>query len=191
MGASFDLMATAFPLGITSEEYEAMDEELCRRIEIVDGRVAFITNPSYQHQIIAWNLRGALRDKLPYGHAVATHLDVRLRDIPLLVRQPDVVVFRKDGWNGTSPLRAENVVLVAEVVSPGSVTVDRIDKPAEYASAGIPYFWRLEQGFDLTLFAYELAANGDAYPHPASFDLKYVAKEPFEINLDVQALSVE
>jgi hypothetical protein len=71
------------------------------------------------------------------------------------------------------------------------VTGDRVDKPAEYASAGIPHFWRLEQGFGLTLFAYELAGNGGGYAQPASFDLKYVASEPFEINFDVQALSAE
>lgn len=191
MSALIDLMATDSPLGITSEEYEAMDEELCRRIEIVDGRVTFRASPSYEHQIIAWNLRGALREKLPEGYAVATDLDVRLRDVPLLVRKPGVVVFRKEGWNGKSPLRGDTVVMVAEVVSPGSVTVDRVDKPAEYAAAGIPYFWRVEQGFDLTLFVYELAANGDAYTRPAPFDLKYVSSKPFEINLDVQALSAE
>ena len=191
MSALFELMVTDSPLGITSEEYEAMDEELCRRIEIVDGRVGFMASPSYEHQIITWNLRGALRERLPEGFAVATDLDLRLRDIPLLVRKPDVVVFRKDGWTGKAPLRAERVVLVAEVVSPGSVTVDRVDKPAEYAAAGIPHFWRVEQGFDLTVFVHELAANGAAYGQPTPFDLRYVASEPFEINLDVQALSAE
>jgi Putative restriction endonuclease len=191
MSALLDLMATGSPLGITPEEYEAMDEELCRRIEIVDGRVAFVADPAYEHQIIGWNLRGALREKLPDGYAVANELDVRLREVPLLVRKPDVVVFRKGGRNGTSPLRAENVVLAAEIVSPGSVTVDRVDKPAEYAAAGIPHSWRLEQGFGLTLFVYELAANAATYAQPVSFDLKYVARAPFEIDLDVQALSVE
>jgi Uma2 family endonuclease len=191
MSALLDLMVTASPLGITPEEYEAMDEELCRRIEIVDGRVAFMASPSYEHQMIALNLWNALREKLPEGYGAVVDLDVRLRDTPLLVRQPDVIVFRKDGRSGKAPLRADSVVLVAEVVSPGSVTVDRVDKPAEYAAAGIPHFWRLEQGFGLTLFAYELAANGSAYTAPASFDLRYVASKPFEINLDVQALSVE
>ena len=191
MSALLDLMATGSPLGITSEEYEAMDEELCRRIEIVDGRVAFTARPSYEHQIIVWNLRGALRGKLPEGYAVATDLDVRLRDIPLLVRRPGVVVFRKEGCGGKSPLRADDVVLVAEVVSPGSVTVDRVDKPAEYAAAGIPHFWRLEQGFGPTLFVYELAPHGGTYSPPVSFDLKYAASKPFEISVDVQALSVE
>lgn len=134
--------------------------------------------------MIALNLWNALREKLPEGYGAVVDLDVRLRDTPLLVRQPDVIVFRKDGRSGKAPLRAHSVL-------PGSVTVDRVDKPAEYAAAGIPHFWRLEHGFGLTLFADELAANGSAYTAPASFDLKYVASKPFEINLDVQALSVE
>jgi Putative restriction endonuclease len=29
-------------------------------------------------------------------------------------------------------------------MSPGSVTTDQTDKPAEYAAAGIRHYWRLE-----------------------------------------------
>jgi Putative restriction endonuclease len=37
------------------------------------------------------------------------------------------------------------VLLVAEVVSPGSETTDRVLKPAQYATAGIQFHWRVEQ----------------------------------------------
>jgi len=44
-----------------------------------------------------------------------------------------------------SPLLSPAEVLLAvEVVSPGSVTTDRITKPAQYAAAGIANFWRVE-----------------------------------------------
>ncbi|MFF5057209.1 Uma2 family endonuclease [Micromonospora sp. NPDC000663] len=32
-----------------------------------------------------------------------------------------------------------------EIVSPGTRRIDRFAKPGEYAAAGIPYYWRIEQ----------------------------------------------
>jgi len=52
------------------------------------------------------------------------------------------------------------------VLSPGSVTEDRITKPAMYARAGIEHYWRLEPDADrLTLHVYRLA--GDVYAETA------------------------
>jgi len=42
-------------------------------------------------------------------------------------------------------MRPENILLVAEVVSPGSETTDRVFKPEQYAQAGIEFYWRIEQ----------------------------------------------
>jgi len=44
-----------------------------------------------------------------------------------------------------TPTRPEHVLLVAEVVSPGSETTDRIVKVDQYAKAGIAFYWRIEQ----------------------------------------------
>ena len=44
-----------------------------------------------------------------------------------------------------TPTRPEHVLLVVEVVSPGSETTDRIVKADQYARAGIPFYWRVEQ----------------------------------------------
>ena len=43
--------------------------------------------------------------------------------------------------NGFDP---SGVLLVVEAVSPSSVTMDRVTKPAIYAEQGIPYFWRID-----------------------------------------------
>ena len=63
--------------------------------------------------------------------------------MPLTNRRPDVVVYRADTIDVT-PTRPEHVLLVAEIVSPGSETTDRIVKLDQYARAGIPFYWRLE-----------------------------------------------
>jgi Uma2 family endonuclease len=49
---------------------------------------------------------------------------------------------------GLRYLEPANLRLVVEVVSPGSTTHDRFTKPALYADAGIPTYWRIEVGSD-------------------------------------------
>jgi Uma2 family endonuclease len=187
MSALLEWMMTDSPVGITAAEYEAMDEEICRRIEVVDGRIFPMPSPSLAHQTISYNLRGALRAVLPTEYAVTNDVDVRLRDVPLLMRKPDVTVFRRDKRE-ESALRAYDVVLAIEGMSPGSMTTDRNAKPAEYAQSGIPYFWRVEQGGDLALYTYALVRGENAYKLTGIHTLHYVTDEPFELNLDIQAL---
>ena len=50
--------------------------------------------------------------------------------------------------------------LAVEIVSPGSVTTDRVTKPAQYAAAGIRHFWRVETR-PVSLTAYAL--DGSTY----------------------------
>ena len=56
------------------------------------------------------------------------------------VRMPDLVVRRRTP--GVTPPHGDRsgVVLVVEVVSPGSVRTDRVAKRREYAAAGIPNY---------------------------------------------------
>ncbi|SEF79336.1 Putative restriction endonuclease [Actinacidiphila yanglinensis] len=73
--------------------------------------------------------------------------------MPLTNRRPDVVVYRADRIDA-APMRPEHVLLVVEVVPPGSETTDRTVKPAQYARAGIPVYWRIEQIASAARIAY-------------------------------------
>lgn len=44
------------------------------------------------------------------------------------------------------PLPTRHVKIVVEVVSPGNAKNDRVEKMAEYASAGIPWYWIVTLG---------------------------------------------
>ena len=55
---------------------------------------------------------------------------MRLHDVPLTVRRPDIVVYRADAV-GAAPMRPEHVLPVGEVVSPGSETTDRVFTPEQ------------------------------------------------------------
>jgi hypothetical protein len=99
---------------ITAAEYESWSAEQCAGIEVVDGMVVVSPSASKRHNRLA-----------------------------RIHRRPDIVVYRADTID-MSPTRPEHVLLVAEIVSPGSETTDRIVKFDQYARSGIPFYWRVE-----------------------------------------------
>jgi hypothetical protein len=112
-------------------------------------------------------------------------VDLRLRDIPLLNRQPDVIVYAADTpRNRRIPVTA--VLAVVEIVSAGSESTDRVVKPLEYAAAGIPYFWRVEiKNDEPILHTYALDKNAGVYRSTGVFDgvVKIDLGFPVEIDL--------
>ena len=56
------------------------------------------------------------------------------------IRSPDAALF-DCAPNDLRPLPASYLKVVVEVVSPGSRKADKLDKTAEYADAGIPFYW--------------------------------------------------
>jgi Uma2 family endonuclease len=96
------------------------------------------------------------------------------------------VVYRAETIDVT-PTRPEHVLLVAEVVSPGSETTDRIVKVDQYAKAGIAFYWRIEQaatGVPL-VYTYVLDPAAGVYREGDVFTgvMKVVAPFPVEIDL--------
>jgi Uma2 family endonuclease len=173
---------------ISAEDWEAMDEELCRRVEINDGRILPMPAANPRHSLMVGLMWRTLLEQAPDEFDVAMETDVRLRDAPLLQRKPDVVVMRSGRLDVNSWVPAQDVVLLVEVESPGSMTQDRYDKPAQYAGAKIPHYWRVERGPDAKLYTYTYDVVTDTYPKPMMHDIRYRAKDPFEIDIDVQAL---
>src|ERR1051326_7251652 len=105
---------------VTAEMYQRLPEEISRAIEIVDGYIVYCEAPSPQHQIAARRLANLIEVAATAamkrsGGCLAVNIDVdlRLHDIPLLNRRPDVVLYRclEEGER----LRAEHAQLVVEV----------------------------------------------------------------------------
>jgi Uma2 family endonuclease len=179
------------PAGLTAEDYEALPEEVSRRIEIVDGAVVVSPAPLRPHQRIARRLANAIEDVASERHAIDTDVDLRLRDVPLLVRRPDIVVY--DAFvPDDSLLRPEHCLLVVEVMSPGSVTTDQIDKPAEYAAAGITHFWRVEDidtvKQTMLMFRYQLDPTTRAYASAGVDSGTLTVHDPFSLAIKLADL---
>lgn len=141
-----------------------------RRYEIVDGSLLVSPPPTNFHQGLAFRMATMLQERQPTGYRVITPGSVELG--PHHFRQPDVLLVAAAAVASMRPLAAApgDVLLTIEIMSPGSITEDRITKPAVYARAGIPHYWRLEVGADgheLSLCVYRLV--GDVYAEAAIF----------------------
>jgi Uma2 family endonuclease len=130
------------------------------RRELHDGVVHVVPPPSDRHSRAVLATYRALFTAAPLDveilHDVGVHVGLRRLYVPDLL-----VVYRGTPYhdNGFDP---SGVLLVVEAVSPSSVTMDRVTKPAIYAEQGIPYFWRID-ALD------EGAVRLEAYAlHPAS-----------------------
>ncbi|HEY3611895.1 MAG TPA: Uma2 family endonuclease [Pseudonocardiaceae bacterium] len=169
---------TSHPDGLTAADYDALPEEICRRIEIVDGGVVVNVAPCRAHQHLVRHFATALGTVLNERLAVTFNVDLRLVGVPLLNRRPDVVVYDAS-LADDEVLRPRHCVLVVEVMSPGSVTTDRFDKPAEYAAAGIEHFWRIEMSdHGPTVFRYRLDPTTRTYSSAGVDDGTMAVTEP-------------
>ncbi len=156
------------------------------RYEIVDGALQMTPSASIAHNEIAFYLIARLKRQLPDGWSAVFDTDVILTEDGRNLRRPDIVVYRRDHQHAV--LRAKDVGLVVEIVSPGSVTTDRVTKPAVYAAAGIPAYWRIEQEPALSLVEHQLTDMGKYFEHsPRAGVVKVDKPWPIEIDLDAVA----
>jgi Uma2 family endonuclease len=178
------------PEGLSAAEYEALPEDICRRIEIVDGAIIVNAAPRRLHQDICRRLANVLESACGPAFAVSTDIDLRLRDVPLLNRRPDAVIYDAS-LPDDAVLRPQHCTLVVEVMSPGSVTADQTDKPAEYAASRIPHYWRVEHDLTeqaLSVFCYRLDPTTGTYSSAGVHTRMMTVTEPVAITIDLGTL---
>lgn len=133
---------------ITEEEYEALPAEVCRSIEVVNGRVIFCGSPSPDHQRVSRNLTMRLLAARPPAPCIDVLQDTDMRyrhrnphvareGKKFTFRRPDLAVFRclRPGER----LWSDDVLVAVEITSSDD-DVDFNDKRAEYAAQGIPVY---------------------------------------------------
>ncbi len=116
---------------VTVQEYLAREEGASQRHEYVDGRLFAMTGASRGHNIIAINILSILRAHIRGSHCRAYMSDVKVRvEATNSFYYPDVMVscdkFDARSVYTTSP------VLIAEVLSPSTATIDRREKVLAY-----------------------------------------------------------
>lgn len=180
---------------LTVDEYLALGETESGYTELVEGRVVMSPSPAFDHNNAVLEVAVVLRQQLPPHLQVALDIDVDLElaapRAPGFVRRPDLIVVpretrlrvRRDG----GVVRASEVVVVVEFVSPGSRRTDNVIKRGEYADAGIPHYWIIDLGGPVSLLACHLA-GAFGYADGGAVTGRFTATAPFAVELDLDSL---
>ncbi|MDW8232624.1 MAG: Uma2 family endonuclease [Roseiflexaceae bacterium] len=142
------------------EQYLALTRQTNHLIEFTDGVIEVLPMPTRKHQAISLFLVLAfLAFVRPRGGAVF-YAPLRLQVRPGAFREPDILLLcdardprnQNEFWLGAD--------LVVEIVSPDNPERDTVEKPRDYAQAGIPECW-IVNPLDETITV--LVLEDDAY----------------------------
>lgn len=168
---SAEAFSRHLPEVVTLDDLEAMNAaDEFHRYEISPEGVLSVMPPAgYAHALIASRLMAWLtmagfppdRCLQAVGLRIPGHGGVG-------GRIPDLVVWGKVPADGIW-LPVDDVLVAVEIVSPGSVGMDKLTKPHEYAVAGIPQYWVVDQDQAQTVTMYRLK------------DEEYVARAPMPL----------
>lgn len=180
---------------LTVEAYAALGEDDRYRSELQEGNLVMSPSPAPDHMIVMRKLLIQLDGQLPAGLQVIPDIDVDLelapRGKPGFVRRPDLIVVREAAVDRVlrhgGILRASEVLVIAEIVSPGSYRTDHVIKRGEYADAGIPRYWIVDIEAPATLIECHLAGEF-GYQDAGPVTGRFVTSEPFPVSVRLDGL---
>ena len=169
------------PRDWTTDDLDAMTEDGVRR-ELIDGVLHVTPSPAPIHQTLAALLTSALYQDCPAEYAVTQGVEVRISRRRSFI--PDVQIVTAEANAANSCKFAPEAVLVAvEIVSPSSVSMDNVLKPALYAAAGIPHYWKIDLTPELKASTFDLNAASGVYEPTGEFTDILKVDAPWPITL--------
>lgn len=179
-------MALGLPSGalLTYEDLRDVPDD-GRRYELLDGALLVTPAPGGRHQVVVGALYRLLWAARPAGTTVlVSPIDFVPR--PEMALQPDVVVV--DQQEADQPRLTRPPLLVVEVISPSSRTVDLGAKRYAYAEAGVAHYWVIDPEPPIAVVAFELV--GAAYQEiaRATGPTPYETTRPFTIRVVPESL---
>ncbi|WP_405575669.1 Uma2 family endonuclease [Streptomyces sp. NBC_01167] len=130
----------------TMADVLALPEDGKHRIELVGGALVMSPSPGIAHQRASHRLAALLDAAI---EASQVPLEEVLEAVNVVVPGglliPDIAVMDAvASAEAGRAIHADDVLVVVEIASPLTRVTDRKMKPALYAAAGIPHYWRLE-----------------------------------------------
>ncbi|MFI7500298.1 Uma2 family endonuclease [Streptomyces sp. NPDC049687] len=178
------------PEGWTADDLDRIPG-LPPHTELIDGSLVFMSPQTAFHARCMRLLENRLLELAPDHLDVMREMTIRLdaKNRP----EPDIIVFRLEANTGTKQTwyEPEDVLLAVEVVSADSRERDRDVKPRKYAAAGVPNYWRVEEGDDKGLpvvYVYELDPATKSYGLAGIFHNRLEVTLPFDIEIDLTAI---
>jgi Uma2 family endonuclease len=174
------------PGGWTVADLDAIPDDPGFRYELEDGTLVVSPPPEGRHDYAAFEIASLLRPLLPSEWAVTAPGSVELNVHNW--RHPDVIVVRRECLRERRWPHPEDALLAVEVMSSTSVGRDRVAKPAQYAAAGIPHYWRYEptESTGPVLVTHELADG--VYRETGRFDDVVTVTAPVEVTFRLAEL---
>ncbi|WP_182872889.1 Uma2 family endonuclease [Microbispora sp. H10670] len=165
------------------------EPDLFTHVELIDGALVLAAPQRRLHQRLIQGLIERLDAQAPAALAAVHRMDVKLGDRTRPC--PDVMLIDTEAGADMSRTfyAPREVHLVVEIVSPESVERDRKLKPARYAEAGIPHFWRIEEHDGRpVVYVYERDPATGAYTPTGIHHGRLTVPVPFPIEVDLDQL---
>lgn len=181
---------------LTISDFLALGEDDRFHWELQEGVLVKAPSPKLRHNVFRSRLDHLLEPQLPSGFASVPDIDVDLELVPeggpATVRRPDLVVVeasavdRVDELGGI--LRASDVHLVVEVLSPSSRRMDYQIKRSEFADAGIPHYWIIDLELVVSLVPLRLTEELGYLDNGAVTGV-YTTDLPYPLSIDLDRLA--
>ncbi|MEJ2855039.1 MULTISPECIES: Uma2 family endonuclease [unclassified Saccharothrix] len=180
---------------LTVAEYAELGEVEFGYTELRAGRILLSPNPSVAHNRAVGELAAQLKIQLPEEllviHAIDLDLELNPPGAPGFSRRPDLMIVRGAARRRVEEegglIRASEVEVVIEIVSPGSYRTDYVIKREEYAAAGIPRYWIVDLADPISLVDCQLAGEF-GYQQAPDVVGKFETTAPCAISLRIDDL---
>jgi Uma2 family endonuclease len=180
---------------LTIAEYIALGETEHGYTELTEGRLLMSPSPALKHSRAMGRLYSQLVSQTPADLEVLQELDVDLALAPASEpgssRRPDLLIVgtgtgdRIDIEGGM--VRAAEVILAVEIVSPSSKRIDHVHKRSDYADAGIPNYWIVDIDRPVALTACRLT-DEFGYQDDQVATGTFVTDVPFPVEITLDRL---
>lgn len=165
---------------------ELLPETNGPKVEVFRGSVIVSPHANLDHQTIMREL-SYLLNKAARAAGLWAYPEVNVVSGDDLFI-PDFGVFRISGAGRVS-MDIGAAVLLGEIVSPGNRRKDVIDRPREYAAAGVPWFMRLESRDRTPVIALHKLVDGEYHTAVAAAGgTVFRMGEPFAFEIDPATL---
>jgi Putative restriction endonuclease len=173
---------TAPPEGWTLDN---LPPDLPKHTELIRGTLVVSLQRAW-HMAVVDALKLLIGEQCPSEYSVQREMAIResLRTAP----EPDLSVVHASAvdWDKSIYL-PEDVVLVAEVISPESEQRDREDKPILYGDMGIPTYWLVERGKDNAPIVHERYLYAGVYKPMKTHVGRLTTQVPFPLDIPLVA----
>jgi Uma2 family endonuclease len=154
------------------------------RRELIDGVVPVGPPPGPLHQTVISLLCARIHAICPARYEVSQSVEVRFNAHRCFIPDVEVVLAGRES-RGASWFAPRELVIAVEVVAPTSLVMDRITKPALYAAAGIPYYWRVETDGGIEVSTYRLDLVDEVYRQTGQFRDTIDVPAPWPIKIPI------